>query len=555
MAASTKDLDALMGHLGEFGKYQCFQFILHILSALTAGIHMLSLVTVAAVPEHRCELPGIDINGTMSNLTRAELMLHIPISPTGEIDTCHYIVDNMTLPCTAWVYSTQYYLSSRTIEWGMVCGQRWMGAVAQSVFMFGVLAGAATLGNAADKYGRKTIFCWSALLQLILGVGVAFVPEYYSFLVVKFLLGIVGSAGAYITGFVLTMELVGASYRTPCGVAFQAVFAAGIMLVAGWGALIMNRQWLQVVYGLHALLLLGHWWLMDESPTWLWAQGRTKESVVIIKKALKMNGSVIEVDVNEYAALGVANNRKTDDEEPQTSAGVSDLFKTPNLRKKTLNVCFCWFANSIVYYGLSLSTGKLSGNPFLFLFLSGLVEIPSYIVLIWLMTRLGRRSLISFYMISGGTCCIIAANLAQGSAESTSVVMIGKFLIAASFAIIYNYSAELFPTVIRNSAIGIGAMCARLSGALTPFLLLFDKFDPKIPSIIFAVIALISGFLTMFLPETMGAAMPQTVLEGEKFGIGDTCFTSCLGGKGIQEKSRAGSTAENLDQLEPLEAK
>lgn len=38
---------------GDFGRYQAFQFTLHILAALTAGMHMLSLVTVAAVPDHR----------------------------------------------------------------------------------------------------------------------------------------------------------------------------------------------------------------------------------------------------------------------------------------------------------------------------------------------------------------------------------------------------------------------------------------------------------------------------------------------------------------------
>jgi MFS family permease len=54
-----------------------------------------------------------------------------------------------------------------------------------------------------DRYGRKIILYVSAVLQLALGVGVAFVSEYYSFLVIRFLYGIFGSAGAYITGFVL----------------------------------------------------------------------------------------------------------------------------------------------------------------------------------------------------------------------------------------------------------------------------------------------------------------------------------------------------------------
>lgn len=110
----------------------------------------------------------------------------------------------------------------------------------------GVFFGAVFLGGLADKIGRKPVYCWSALLQLILGVVAAFIPEYYSFLAVRFLYGIFGSAGSYITGFVLTMETVGPSYRSICGIAFQAVFAGGFMLVAAWGALIKNHITLQV---------------------------------------------------------------------------------------------------------------------------------------------------------------------------------------------------------------------------------------------------------------------------------------------------------------------
>jgi hypothetical protein len=33
------------------------------------------------------------------------------------------------------------------MEWNFVCSQRWMGAVAQSSYMFGVFIGAVTLGS------------------------------------------------------------------------------------------------------------------------------------------------------------------------------------------------------------------------------------------------------------------------------------------------------------------------------------------------------------------------------------------------------------------------
>ena len=308
---------------------------------------MLSLVTIAAVPEHRCFIESIDTNVSTVLWNSSSIMEAIPMKD-GVLDSCNMYTpgsNTSTIPCSSYVYDDTYYKDTRSMDWGMVCDRKWLGAIAQTVYMLGVFTGAVTLGGLADKIGRKKVFCWSATLQIILGVAVAFVPEYFSFLVVRFLYGIFGSAGAYITGFVLTMELVGPSKRTPCGVAFQATFAGGIMLVAGWGALIKDRQLLQVVYGLHGLLLFAHWWIMDESPRWLWTQGRTKEAIDIVAKGVKINKRGIGVD-KEYFLQRRNKPQRNVSEAPKASAGMSDLFKTPNLRIKTLNVCLCWFANS-----------------------------------------------------------------------------------------------------------------------------------------------------------------------------------------------------------------
>ncbi|XP_013192131.1 organic cation transporter protein isoform X1 [Amyelois transitella] len=542
-------LEEMMGKLGDFGRYQCFQFILHILSALTAGMHMLSLVTVAAVPEHRCWIDGVDTNVTAAPWNSSEILNAIPKAEDGiELQSCYMYENNLTVACSRFVYDTTYRSSSRAIEWDLVCDKRWMGALAQTIYMMGVFTGAVVLGSMADKYGRKTIFCWSGVLQLVFGVLVAFMPEYYSFLVIRFLYGVFGSAGSYITGFVLTMEIVGPSKRTACGVAFQATFAVGIMIVAGWGALIDDRKVLQIIYGLHSLLLIPHIWIMDESPRWLWAQGRVKESVTIVEKALKCNKSEDTLDRADLVSRGKVEASKGSDEPP--SGTTLDLFKTPYLRSKTLNVCLCWFANSIAYYGLTLSTGKLEGNPYLITAILGFVELPSYAAVIYFLDIWGRRPLISSMMLVGGLSCITVTFFTVGSTVSTAVVIIGKLFIAGSFAIVFNYSAELFPTVVRNSALGLGSMCARLSGALTPLITLLDSFNPKIPAVIFGVIALISGFLCLWLPETMNQPMPQSLADGETFGKGDTCFASCLGKK--RNKTYA-EDDKNTEAMVPLE--
>ena len=180
--------------------------------------------------------------------------------------------------------------------------------------------------------------------------------------------------------------------------------------------------------------------------------------------------------------------------------------------------------------------GKLGGNPFFNLFIMSLVEIPSYIAVILLLDRLGRRSITSSFMVIGGFACIVAVFMVQKSTEATTTIFIGKLFIAGSFAVIYNYSAELFPTVVRNSAMGLGSMCARLAGAFTPLITLLDSFDPKIPAIVFGVVSLISGIWVLLLPETNGQPMPESIEDGENFGKGDTCFTTCLGRKPVKEE-------------------
>ena len=50
------------------------------------------------------------------------------------------------------------------------------------------------------------------------------------------------------------------------------------------------------------------------------------------------------------------------------------------------------------------------------------------------------------------------------------LAMLGKLGAAAAFAIIYVYSAELFPTIVRNAGLGASSCCARIGGMLAPYI-------------------------------------------------------------------------------------
>ena len=47
---------------------------------------------------------------------------------------------------------------------------------------------------------------------------------------------------------------------------------------------------------------------------------------------------------------------------------------------------------------------------------------------------------------------------------------VGKFGISAAFAVIYVWSAELFPTMVRNSGMGSSSMMARVGGMVCPYI-------------------------------------------------------------------------------------
>ena len=47
--------------------------------------------------------------------------------------------------------------------------------------------------------------------------------------------------------------------------------------------------------------------------------------------------------------------------------------------------------------------------------------------------------------------------------------MIGKFCVTSSFGIIYVYSAEIYPTVVRNVGVGSSSMVGRIGSILAPF--------------------------------------------------------------------------------------
>lgn len=68
----------------------------------------------------------------------------------------------------------------------------------------------------------------------------------------------------------------------------------------------------------------------------------------------------------------------------------------------------------MVYYGLSLNTGSLAGNPYFILFVMGVIEMPSYLVTVLMLDKAGRRFLTASLLLLGGIACLTTAFTPKG---------------------------------------------------------------------------------------------------------------------------------------------
>merc|ERR1711878_87233 len=275
------------------------------------------------------------------------------------------------------------------------------------------------------------------------------------------------------------------------------------------------------------------------SPRWLMAEGRIDEAIKILKDGAKKNGKSLPASDEEIKEMMQAMFEEQEDEKQSvevhktTKQKLYEVFKeliilieTPEMRKRTLNIFYSWLIVAMVYYGLSFNSKNLGGDRYVNGFISGFVEVPAVVIIIPALAKFGRRLCYCGTFISGGVSCgLVAIATFAMSAEqlkkyefvTIGFAMLGKFLISMTFAIAYLYTAELFPTKVRNVAVGTASTFARIGSMSAPYIVdLLGAIHAGIPAIIFGIVATIAGLLSLMLPETLNRKMPESVAEVER---------------------------------------
>ena len=73
------------------------------------------------------------------------------------------------------------------------------------------------------------------------------------------------------------------------------------------------------------------------------------------------------------------------------------------------------FSNAFVYYGLSLNTSGLGGDPYINFLLSGVVEIPAYAYIWWSYSAFDRLRPFGYSFMAGGISLLIIMIIPSGT--------------------------------------------------------------------------------------------------------------------------------------------
>lgn len=96
--------------------------------------------------------------------------------------------------------------------------------------------------------------------------------------------------------------------------------------------------------------------------------------------------------------------------------------------------------------------------------------------------------------------------------------VVGNLTAFIVFIIVYLYCSELFPTVVRNAAIGFCSGSARFGSMIAPLVIQLGDISHILPPIGFAIPPTIGFLVAFLLPETKNYPLMTTIEEGEEFG-------------------------------------
>ncbi|XP_002436050.4 organic cation transporter protein [Ixodes scapularis] len=539
------DFEDVLEEIGGYGRFQKMLVWIYLAPAsiLMPGYFM-SQIFMLSAPQHSCKVAELT---DVFNLTQQEAnVLHKSLVSKDNCEVFSLSAINSSLirgflnhggndseawfesqglervPCTEFTYDNTFYDSTASTQWDLVCDRGHLPSLVFTLTSVGSALGTLIFGGLSDRIGRRPAFFVTVIVAVIFGISSILVTNFIAFTVLRFVTATI-MPQIFQLPYIILLELVGPKYRTSMlGIAWMA-WTLGLCALPL--AAYLCRTWilLGLICSACAALNFLYWKLIPESPRWLLTQNRVKEAVVLLNRIAKTNG-VVPPEHLETNLMKVQ--KKLEEERSEAVTSTMDILRMSKIRTNFLIVTFSWIANSCAYYGLSINVTNMSGNEFINFFLLGLVEFPACVISWWSMEKFGRRWMNVFFQAMVSFSCLGFCFVPPGAVISGVVVlMLAKFSCTASAMVMYQQASEVMPTPVRSFALGASSSLASSFSICMPYIIYLGKYGTWIPFMVMIVLATLAGVSSMWLPETNGFALCQTMDDANEFGKDQKFFS------------------------------
>lgn len=534
MTTADGSLDHLLSQLGT-GRWNYLFFATSSMVPAVLPIYLIGSEFLNPEPKFTCNIPDNDtkpVNGSQC------LMME---DIAGE---------ESVIPCKNWTYDTSIFHSTVSMDWNLICDQAWLSPLFQSIYTAGCFFGSILAGVAANRYGRR----WAVRAGIVLTFPATWLlilaPWLPLALTARFLLGVFNTI-MVCPAFMLSMEVCVPNLRPTVGILLALPYAIMMIGIALMAYLIRDWRWLQMAGSAPCIFLLPLVYFVDESPRWLIMRGHLEEAVKVLQRAVKLNRVTLPAELDLITLVSVIHQKQGDKsssvckchdstivatgsiscqlclDRPESNvlgpedgfgswwAGPVALVRTPVMRKLSLVLVVVFLLQGIVYLGLPLSSEFFS-SPFLYMALLGAVELPAYSLTAPITRYLGRRTVVSFCLVTCGllllSVFIVRAVDFEGEWLFMLITLLSYLLVCTAYQVNFLYAPELLPTTLRPWGMAACSLAAYIGFSIPPFITKFMTDSLQwVPVAVFGICGVSSGLLVFLLPETNKRSLPETV--------------------------------------------
>lgn len=439
-------------------------------------------------------------------------------------------------------------------------------AVLTSAIFWGALIGTMVWGLLSDIMGRRRAIAAAMALSGGFGLLSATVSTFGSLLFVRVVAGI-GVGGSIPVVFSFMAEVLPTATRGRFMVMLASFWMVGSIYtaLAGWALVPSDpangwRRFLVVAALPSVACAIGTFKFAPESPRFLVVQRRGADAMTVLRAAAVMNGRELPRGATLRLPAGggthEASRHASGGSAAQMRAWIADAVSTlrvalgPGIRGTTLAMMVVWYGISFGWYGtvlwfpeyfqarataahahdaspppmspsaaaadaLTAGSGQLDREAYTDQLLVALANLPGNLVSIYLVDSIGRRNTLAVSLVGGGLFALAFAFVPVTFARATvGAACAFNAVSVAAWNALDTYSAEIMPTAVRTTAMGLMGAAGRFGSISAQLvngkLMTINQWAPLIPGA--GVMFVAAAAVVFLLPvETCGKPLNDDV--------------------------------------------